>query len=93
VIYGGHSPRRTKSPVQQALALPPEQRPAFLDEACAGDTTLGDELASLLAHYDQAPDFFDSLLRRDDLLKKHRRHQHIEEHHTFLVNPLAALAV
>ena len=45
----------------QALALPPEQRPAFLDEACAGDDALRAELASLLAHYEEAPAYFDDL--------------------------------
>ena len=45
----------------QALALPPDDRPAFLDKACRGDASLRSELDSLLQHYDQAPDYFDDL--------------------------------
>src|SRR5262245_35589666 len=33
----------------QAVDLPPEERPAFLDAACAGDTALRAEVESLLA--------------------------------------------
>ena len=35
---------------QQAAELEPESRPAFLDEACAGDESLRREVESLLAH-------------------------------------------
>ena len=45
----------------QALALPPKQRLAFLDQACLGNADLRDELDSLLAHYEQAPAYFDDL--------------------------------
>ena len=45
----------------QALALPPEQRPAFLDQACLGNADLRDELDSLLAHYEEAPAYSDDL--------------------------------
>src|SRR5262249_1761366 len=34
----------------EAVALPPEQRPAFLDGACASDPALRAEVESLLAH-------------------------------------------
>src|SRR6266403_855352 len=34
----------------EALELPAEQRPAFLDQRCAGDLELRTELARLLAH-------------------------------------------
>src|SRR5262245_14044754 len=33
----------------QAVVLPPEQRPAFLEAACAGDQALRAEVESLLA--------------------------------------------
>ena len=45
----------------QALALPPDERPAFLDRACRGDTALRSELDSLLDHYEEAPGYFDDL--------------------------------
>ena len=52
---------KLKALLEQALALPPEQRAAFLDEACTGDTALRDELDSLLDHAEEASAFFDSL--------------------------------
>ena len=52
---------KLKALFEQALALPSAQRAAFLDEACAGDTALHAELTSLLAHYVEAPAFFDRL--------------------------------
>ncbi len=52
---------KLKALLEQAMALPPEQRAAFLDEACAGDTALRDELDSLLDHAEEAFAFFDSL--------------------------------
>ncbi len=50
-----------KALLEQALALPSDERKAFLDQACRNDAALRGELDSLLAHYDQAPDFFESL--------------------------------
>ena len=50
-----------KALFDQAHPLPPEQRVAFLDEACRDDAALREELASLLEAYDQAPDYFESL--------------------------------
>ena len=47
--------------IVEVLALPPEERRAFLDEACGSDTTFRSEAEALLAAYDQAPAFFDSL--------------------------------
>ena len=47
----------------QALALPVEQREAFLDEACAGDSDLRARLDDLLASKDEAGAYFDSLAR------------------------------
>ena len=41
--------RRVRELFDQALEQPPESRPAFLDEACAGDPELREEVASLLA--------------------------------------------
>ncbi len=41
--------RRVRELFDQALEQPPESRPAFLDEACAGDPELHEEVASLLA--------------------------------------------
>ncbi len=52
---------KLKALFEQALTLPPEQRASFLDEACAGDAALRDELDSLLDHAEEAPAFFDSL--------------------------------
>ena len=50
-----------KALFEQALALPPDERKAFLDQACQGNASFRDELDSLLAHYDDAPAFFESL--------------------------------
>lgn len=43
------------------LALPPDQRAAFLADACGTDADLHAQVASLLASYDEAPAYFDSL--------------------------------
>jgi serine/threonine-protein kinase len=45
---------------ERALALPVEQREAFLDSVCKGDTGLREELSSLLAHPEDAPTVFAS---------------------------------
>ncbi len=50
-----------KALFEQALALPSDERKAFLDQACRNDAALRGELDSLLAHYDEAPAFFESL--------------------------------
>ncbi len=47
----------------QAVALPPEQRLAFLEAACRDDAAGRVELASLLGAYDEAPDYFERLAR------------------------------
>jgi serine/threonine protein kinase/TolB-like protein/Tfp pilus assembly protein PilF len=49
----------------EALERAPEQRPAFLEEACAGDQTVRREVESLLAYDECAADFIASPL--DDL--------------------------
>ena len=46
---------------EQVIELPVEKRATFLDEACGKDETLRRELDSLLACYNQASPFFDSL--------------------------------
>ena len=46
---------------EKARALPPEQRAAFLDEACGADEALRAELVSLLAFSDEAPGFLNHL--------------------------------
>ena len=43
--------------LQAALALDPEDRPAFLDHACKSDPSLRQEIDSLLASHDRAGDF------------------------------------
>ena len=43
-----------------ALERPPRDRAAFLDEACADDATLRDEVRSLLAFHEQADAFLDT---------------------------------
>ena len=43
--------------VEQALAMPPEQREGFLSESCGGDTELRREAESLLSNSDQALKF------------------------------------
>ena len=42
-----------------ALDRPPEDRPRFLDEVCAGDAALRGELESLLQSHEQAGDFLE----------------------------------
>ena len=46
---------------EQALDLPPADRAAFLDRACADDPSFRDEAAALLAAHDTAPDYLDRL--------------------------------
>jgi serine/threonine protein kinase len=46
---------------EQAQALPPEERTAFLDAACRGDAALRDELDSLLRFSDNATHYFEAL--------------------------------
>jgi hypothetical protein len=41
-------------------ALRPEERPAFLEQACKDDPQLRQELESLLAHDQQAENFIES---------------------------------
>ncbi|MEK7406979.1 MAG: protein kinase [Acidobacteriota bacterium] len=41
------------------MSLEPARRTAFLDEACAGDRLLRQEVEALLVHDDQAPEFLE----------------------------------
>src|SRR6185369_1848343 len=43
-----------------ALDYPPAQRDSFLDNACAGDQSLRQEVESLLAYQDQSEGFIES---------------------------------
>jgi serine/threonine protein kinase len=45
--------------LQAALDRPPQERAAYLDEACAGDEELRDEASSLLTAHDEAGDFIE----------------------------------
>src|SRR5690554_2547671 len=47
--------------LEQVLALPREDRPRFIDEACGDDTALRDELTSLLAASESSAGYFDAL--------------------------------
>ncbi len=46
---------------EQALALPPDERTAFLDDVCTGNPELRKELDSLLTYEEAASGFFESL--------------------------------
>lgn len=48
---------------EQALELPPSERPAFVEEVGREAPDLKAELESLLKHYQDAPAFFDSLVK------------------------------
>lgn len=52
--------RRAGEIYHQLLERSDEERARFLDEACAGDRPLRDEVASLLAAHDGAPGFIDT---------------------------------
>ena len=52
--------QQIKTLLQSALEREPIERTAFLDEACAGDSSLRDEVESLIASHEQAGGFIDS---------------------------------
>jgi eukaryotic-like serine/threonine-protein kinase len=54
---------RVESLFNEAIELPAENRNTFLDEACRGDASLRDEVASLLASADQNLDFVERPVR------------------------------
>ena len=45
--------------LEEGVALPPDARAGFLDEACTGDDELREELTSLLAAHDAASGYFE----------------------------------
>jgi serine/threonine protein kinase len=47
--------------LEQALALPLEERVVFLDQACEGDNALRNELVSLLSAHDAESGYFERL--------------------------------
>ena len=51
---------RVKEVFEAALEREPEQRSAFLGEACAGDDSLHDEVKSLLSSYEQESQFMET---------------------------------
>ena len=51
----------TEQLFERALALPPNERAAFVAEACGGDPRLRDELASLLENAEAGEEFFEIL--------------------------------
>jgi hypothetical protein len=57
----------------RALAAPPADRAALVDEACDGDARLGDEVASLLDAHDRADGWLDAAA--DDASPAHAAHR------------------
>ena len=51
--------QRLKALLESALEREPSERPAFLSEACAGDSSLLGEVESLIASYEHAGDFIE----------------------------------
>lgn len=50
--------------LEQALALPAEERPGFLEQACGTDAVLRAEVASLLAAFEASSGYFEELAER-----------------------------
>src|SRR5262245_58586533 len=59
-----HDPDALSALLEQAAALPPDARWAFIDEACRGDKALHATLASLLVAHDAAAGYFEGLADR-----------------------------
>jgi len=57
---GDIRPRRARELFDQVLDLPPDQRDAFLAEACAGDRELEEEVRSLVTAASESEGFLDS---------------------------------
>ena len=62
----GQGPRRREAErlYERARAMPPEERAAFLDDACRDDSRLGEELRSLVDEADRAEAFFERMTDR-----------------------------
>src|SRR6266496_3672508 len=56
--------QRSDEILQGALELAPEERGAFLDEACAGDEVMRQKVESLLAAAQQMGGFMEEIRRR-----------------------------
>jgi len=53
--------QQVKQIFQSVLEYPPDERAAFLDEACASDATLRSEVESLISSHDQADDSIEAM--------------------------------
>src|ERR1043165_5793148 len=53
-------PRREATIFEAARQLPPEQRQAYLDQACVGETSLRQAVEGLLKAHEQAGAFLDN---------------------------------
>ena len=51
--------QRIKALLESALEREPGERSAFLNEACAGDSSLRNEVESLIASHEQASGFIE----------------------------------
>lgn len=52
--------QRVKALYHSALKIPADQRVAFLEDSCAGDTSLREEVESLIARESEAMDFMEA---------------------------------
>jgi len=52
--------QRVEALYHSALKIPADQRVAFLEDSCVGDTALREEVESLLARMSQAEDFLEA---------------------------------
>ena len=52
-------PRREEAIFDAVLALPPDQRPAYLEQACGQDTQLRQRIELLLRSHDHAGEFLE----------------------------------
>ena len=50
-------PQREVAVLNAALELPPAERAAYLDQACAGDAALREQVEALLQAHEQAEEF------------------------------------
>src|SRR5512136_2822083 len=52
--------RRVEALYNSALKIPADQRVAFLEDSCGGDTSLRQEVESLIARQSEAADFLET---------------------------------